>query len=106
MTSLEDKITVEIEVWKNKFVYCCNIRSGRQSEPSESQRKALEKIASKLSGRAPKSSKNDEEIEEAVDIDLLDNPRVILFDGKVMKKSKSNLLNFLGCLNVSINNQV
>jgi hypothetical protein len=67
----------------------------------------LEKIASKLSGRAPKSSKNDEEIEEAVDIDLLDNPRVILFDGKVMKKSKSNLLkNFLGCLNVSINNQV
>ena len=48
----------------------------------------MEKIASKLSSRAPKSSKIDEEVEEPVDIDLLDNSRVILFDGKVMKKSK------------------
>jgi hypothetical protein len=61
---------------------------GRHPEPSESQRKAVEKLAGKLYLRPPKNSKSDEEAEDIVDIDLLDSPRVILYDGKILKKSE------------------
>ena len=67
---------------------------GRHPEPSESQRRAVEKLASKLYLRAPKSSKSSEDdTEEIVEIDLLDSPRVILFDGKILKRS--NIFRFL-----------
>jgi hypothetical protein len=67
-------------------------RVGRHPEPSESQRKAIEKLAGKLYLRPPKNSKSDEEAEDIVDIDLLDAPRVILYDGKILKKSERSFL--------------
>jgi hypothetical protein len=68
---------------------------GRHPEPSESQRKAVEKLAGKLYLRPPKNSKSDEEAEDIVEIDLLDSPRVILYDGKILKKSKDKIISLL-----------
>jgi DNA primase catalytic subunit len=65
---------------------------GREPEPTESQAKAVEKLASKLYTRPPKNNKIKEGEEEAnediLDFDMMDTPRVILFDGRVLKKSK------------------
>lgn len=63
------------------------INIGRHPEPSESQKKAIEKLAGKLYLRPSKNSKSEDDPEDIVEIDLLDSPRVILYDSKILKKS-------------------
>lgn len=61
---------------------------GRTPDPTESQKKTLEKLSNKLYQSAPKSKKGEEEAEDVLDFDFLDTTRVMLFDSKVQKKSK------------------
>jgi hypothetical protein len=62
---------------------------GRTPDPTESQKKTLEKLSNKLYNSAPKSKKGEEDVEDVLDFDVLDTTRVMLFDSKVQKKSKS-----------------
>ena len=61
---------------------------GRTPDPTESQKKNLEKLANKLYQSTPKVKKGEEEAEDVLDFDFLDTTRVMLFDSKVQKKSK------------------
>jgi hypothetical protein len=62
---------------------------GRTPDPTESQKKTLEKLSNKLYRSAPKVKKGEEDIEEVLEFDVLDTTRVMLFESKVQKKSKS-----------------
>jgi hypothetical protein len=81
-------------IYFNSFYYYFIIyyKLGRNPQPTESQAKAVQKLASKLYTRAPKhngkSKDHEEENEDIVEFELMDAPRVILFDGKVHKRSK------------------
>mmetsp|Transcript_13242 Transcript_13242/g.19951 ORF Transcript_13242/g.19951 Transcript_13242/m.19951 type:complete len:734 (+) Transcript_13242:86-2287(+) len=68
---------------------------GRNPNPTESQRKAVEKLASKLYTRPPKNknTQSEEEQEDILEFDLMDSVRVILFDGRVLKKSLNCIVN-------------
>eukprot|EP00602_Paraphysomonas_sp_CaronLab_P005784 CAMPEP_0185033330 /NCGR_PEP_ID=MMETSP1103-20130426/22140_1 /TAXON_ID=36769 /ORGANISM="Paraphysomonas bandaiensis, Strain Caron Lab Isolate" /LENGTH=729 /DNA_ID=CAMNT_0027569553 /DNA_START=153 /DNA_END=2342 /DNA_ORIENTATION=+ len=68
---------------------------GRNPDPTESQRKTIEKLASKLYTRPPKNKNPqiDEDQEDILEFDLMDTVRVILFDGRVLKKSLNCIVN-------------
>ena len=61
---------------------------GRTPDPTEAQKKAMEKLSSKLYRNAPKVKKGEEDVEDVLDFDILDTNRVVLFDSKVQKRSK------------------
>mmetsp|Transcript_20388 Transcript_20388/g.37853 ORF Transcript_20388/g.37853 Transcript_20388/m.37853 type:complete len:750 (+) Transcript_20388:167-2416(+) len=65
---------------------------GRTPDPTESQKKTLEKLANKLYHSAPKTKKGEDEAEDVLDFDFLDTTRVMLFDSKVQKKSQNSFL--------------
>lgn len=60
---------------------------GRNPDPTESQKKNLEKLSNKLYQSSSKSKKGEEDAEDVLDFDFLDTKRVMLFDSKVQKKS-------------------
>jgi hypothetical protein len=77
---------------------------GRTPDPTESQKKNLEKLANKLYQSTPKVKKGEEEAEDVLDFDFLDTTRVMLFDSKVQKKSKlrNHILYFCTYINAHL----
>ncbi len=60
---------------------------GANPQRSDAQIKALEKLAARVTNKEPSKGKYEEEGSELTEFDMLDKPRVILFQGKVIKKS-------------------
>jgi hypothetical protein len=63
-------------------------RSGLNPTPTEAQNRAVDKLHQKLQVKLKSSFKKANEHEEEIQFDLKAHKRVILFEGKVMKKSK------------------
>ena len=67
------------------------MRTGLNPTPSAVQKKAVEELNSKLSvkgsSKPKKGKKVEEEEEESIQFDMMSRTRVILFEGKVGKKS-------------------
>lgn len=63
---------------------------GLNPVPSEAQQRAIEKLAVKITYREPKSAEVNEDSNETFDI--LSKPRVILYEGKVFKKSYHSMM--------------
>ena len=75
-------------VWIVVFILCL-FSSGNNPTPSESQNRAIDKLCQKLAGKPTAKTKNADE-EDLINFDLRSKTRVILFEGKVLKRSESS----------------
>jgi ankyrin repeat protein len=65
--------------------------TGLNPNPNDYQIKCIEKLASKIHISKSKAKQKDEE-EEGLSFDILSEPRVILYEGKVYKKTRNSLV--------------
>ena len=84
---------IEVYILRFEIFYFIGLFSGREPTQTESQIKALNKLAPKLQVKdsSKKSSQLDDDddvVEEDIEFNILDKPRTLLYDGKIRKKCK------------------
>jgi len=65
---------------------------GAHPQRTDAQIKAVEKLASRITLKTEKKPKDEDEAHVVEDFDILSQPRVILFQGKVIKKSLNSMV--------------